>query len=63
MVVAGRHDPIFPISGVEKAFNTIREVYRAAGAPEACELVVGEGEHRFFADLAWPVFNEMASLK
>lgn len=60
VVVAGREDEIFPIQGVEQAFDTIQQIYDAAGVPDRCRLVVGEGGHRFYADLAWPVFRELA---
>ena len=60
VVVAGREDEIFPIQGVEETFETIRQIYRAAGAAGRCRLVVGPGGHRFYADLAWPVFRELA---
>ena len=59
VVVAGERDPIFPITGVEKASDTIQAIYEAAAAPDACRLVVGDGEHRFFADLAWPALEEL----
>ncbi|HEX4215418.1 MAG TPA: alpha/beta hydrolase family protein, partial [Candidatus Dormibacteraeota bacterium] len=55
VVVAGRDDPIFPLSGVEEAMETIRRIYSAHGAPGGCELVVGEGGHRFYAQ-AWDTF-------
>jgi dienelactone hydrolase len=58
VVVAGRSDPIFPIAGVEEAMATIRRVYAAAGAPDRCQLVVGEGEHRFYAQ-AWDPFRQI----
>ena len=60
VVVAGRDDGIFPIGAVEETFETIRRIYRAAGAPDRCRLVIGEGGHRFYADLAWPVFRELS---
>jgi dienelactone hydrolase len=60
VVVAGRDDGIFPIGAVEETFETIRRIYRAAGAPDPCRLVIGEGGHRFYADLAWPVFRELS---
>jgi dienelactone hydrolase len=60
VVVAGRQDPIFPIEGVEETFDTIRRIYAAAGVPDRCRLVVGDDGHRFYADLAWPVFRELA---
>jgi dienelactone hydrolase len=60
LVVAGREDPIFPIGGVEETFGTIQRIYAAAGAPDRCKLVVGPEGHRFYADLAWPSFRELA---
>lgn len=60
VVVTGRDDPSFPLAGVEEAFATIQRIYAAAGAPDRARLVVGAGGHRFFADLGWPVFHEVA---
>jgi dienelactone hydrolase len=60
IVVAGRRDGIFPFHGVEKAFARIQEIYTAAGAADRCNLIVGEGGHRFYAGLAWPAFRRMA---
>jgi dienelactone hydrolase len=60
VVVAGRDDDIFPIEGVKETFGRIGQIYGAAGAPDRCRLVVGEGGHRFYANLAWPVFRELA---
>jgi len=61
LVVAGEQDPIFPIHGTRKAFRRLKRIYRAAGAADRCHLVVGEGGHRFYADLAWP--RMLAELK
>jgi len=55
VVVAGKEDGIFPIKGVRKAFADLKRIYRAAGAENRCHLVVGPGDHRFYADAAWPV--------
>jgi len=60
IVVAGDADTIFPIHGVRAAYNTIEQIYTAAGVPDNCKLVVGNGPHRFYADDAWPVFNALA---
>jgi len=60
IVVAGRDDRIFPLRGVEDAFSTMGDIYKAAGAADRCRLVVGEGGHRFYPDLAWPVFCELS---
>lgn len=56
VVVAGRDDEIFPLDGVREAFDRIRELYAAAGAPDACRLVIGEGGHRFYPEQGWPAF-------
>ena len=60
VVVAGEHNPIFPIRAVEETFETIESIYRAAGVPDRCRLVVGPGGHRFYADLAWPISWELS---
>lgn len=59
LVVAGRNDPIFPLPGVEESFKLAKAVYEAAGVSEHCRMVIGEGEHRFYADPAWAVYREM----
>jgi len=54
VIVAGRHDEIFPLAGVRKAFRHLKTIYQAAGAADHCHLVIGPEGHRFYADLAWP---------
>jgi dienelactone hydrolase len=54
VLVAGKADDIFPISGVRKAFRHLKTIYRAASAEDRCHLVVGTEGHQFYADLAWP---------
>lgn len=60
IVVAGRQDTIFPIRGVEKAFETIKQIYTAAGAPDKCRLIVGELGHRFYPGQVWPVMKQIS---
>lgn len=60
VVVAGKEDDIFPIHAVLETFDKIKQIYAAAGAPENCALVVGEGGHRFYAAQAWPEFKRLA---
>lgn len=60
IVVAGRKDDIFPIAGVQRSFERIKELYRAAGAEDRCRLVIGEGGHRFYARESWPVFRDLS---
>ncbi|MDR1566965.1 MAG: alpha/beta hydrolase family protein [Treponema sp.] len=57
VIVSGRDDPIFPLPGVQKAYKEARRMYSGAGAPDKLALVVGEGGHRFFADLGWEAMN------
>lgn len=59
VVVHGRRDPSFPYAGTQRAYGEIERIYAAFGAPEQCRLVTGEGGHRFFANLAWPVYREL----
>lgn len=59
VVVAGRQDPLFPIDGVTTAFASLGEIYAAAGAPDHCRLVVGDGGHRFYAKEAWQALTEL----
>ena len=59
VVVNGKEDKIFPDNGVRETYEMIKSLYSAAGVPERCALVTGEGGHRFYADDAWPVANEL----
>ena len=59
ILVIGTQDPINPLDKTREAFEKVKEIYAAAGAPDNCHLVVGEGGHRFYADDAWPVFEAM----
>ena len=58
IVVNGERDPIFPLEAANRSFETVKKIYAAAGAPDACHHVIGDGEHRFFAADAWPVFDK-----
>lgn len=62
VVVAGRDDPIFPLHGVRSEFERLRRIYAAAGAPDSCALVVGDGGHRFFEGEAWRALGEVLPL-
>lgn len=58
-LVAGKDDEIFPIEAVHEAFEHLQTIYAAAGAPDMCRLVVGQGGHRFYAEDAWPVMLDL----
>lgn len=53
VVVNGKDDPIFPKSGVDEAMAQIKRLYSAAKVPDNVINVTGDGEHRFYADIAW----------
>lgn len=60
LVLAGRHDDgCFPLAGCEEAYRQIEEIYKAAGKPDNCRFVVGEGGHRFYGADVWPVWKEL----
>ena len=60
IVVNGKDDPIFPDAGVRESYEIIKKMYKAAGAADKCALVTGDGEHRFYADDAWPILHKMS---
>ena len=59
VIVAGKNDDIFPIDAVEYAFKRLKKIYIAAGAGDNCQLVIGDGGHRFYADDAWPAMEKL----
>jgi len=59
IAVNGRCDPIFPDYGVRDAFKRIKELYTAAGVPENCILLTGEGGHICYPDITWPQVMRM----
>ncbi len=59
VVAAGKEDTIFPISGTEKTFETIKKIYKKAGAENNCALVIGDGGHLNYADHIWEKLHSM----
>lgn len=57
IIVAGRDDEIFPLDGVMRGYEVVKKIYKACGAEDNCHLVIGDGGHRFYADISWPVFD------
>ncbi len=58
IIVNGNADEIFPIGPAKEAFKTVQAIYAAAGAPDNCHHVIGEGGHRFYAADSWPLFDK-----
>ncbi len=59
VILCGKDDPIFPVSGVEKTFAQTKALYQAAGAEENCTVLVGNGGHQYYPELAWPKLKEL----
>ena len=57
-VIAGEKDPIFPIDGVRKGFDTLTKIYKAAGAADQCRLEITPREHWWCEDIVWSTVNE-----
>lgn len=54
LAISGKDDPIFPIEHTRFAFRKLQQVYRVAGAPENCQLFIGDGGHRYYKKGSWP---------
>lgn len=59
VLVNGKTDDIFPIAAARKAFRRLKKIYTAADAANNVRHVVGPEGHRFYADLSWPVMNQL----
>lgn len=59
IVVCGKEDYIFPLEGVKKSFEIIKNAYDANGLGDICHLVIGDGGHQFYPDEAWPIAHSM----
>ena len=57
VIVNGMYDEIQPFEAAKEAYKTVEEIYKCAGAPENCTMVVGSEGHRFYADKAWGIFD------
>jgi hypothetical protein len=57
-IVAGKLDPIFPIDGVLRGYETVEKIYAAAGVPENLSVTVTPREHWWCEDIVWPLIKE-----
>lgn len=57
VVVSGAEDPIFPLEGAKACVEIGRAAYTAYGADDCIHHVIGNGEHRFYADDSWPTIH------
>jgi dienelactone hydrolase len=64
VIVAGKNDTLFPVAAVRRSFRRLKAIYKAAGAENKCQLIVGPKGHQFYADLAWPkMLRQIAKVK
>ena len=59
VIVSGLKDDIFPVEEAKEQFTVAQKLYTACGAEDKVRHVIGPEGHRFYADLAWPVFSEL----
>ena len=60
VIVSGKEDDIFPLSGAVAEFARVRDIYYAASEkPQNCVHVHGEGGHRFYAKPAWAALHHL----
>ena len=61
IAIAGKEDDIFPIHGVRRGFETVREIFKANGVEGNCRLVETPKNHWWCEDIVWSAINEEAS--
>jgi len=57
LVVAATRDSLAPVESVQRGFQTVQAAFQAAGVPDHARLVVGDGGHQFYPEIAWPVIQ------
>ncbi len=61
LIVAGKEDYLATIEGVHTAFAQTKRIFTAAKCADNVELIVGDGGHQFYPDLAWPRIQNAVS--
>ena len=56
--ITGKEDPIFPIDGVKKSFETVKDIYKRVGAEENCRLTVSPKGHYWCEDIVWDTIRK-----
>lgn len=58
LVIAGIDDPIFPIAGVKRGFERVKEIFVGNGVAENCRLEITPKAHWWCEDIVWLAINE-----
>lgn len=61
VIVCGKEDMIFPLDGVKKGFETVKEIYRLSNAEENLKLVVTPKGHYWCEDIVWKEITDIIS--
>ncbi len=62
LIFAGQQDTIFPIDGVRKSYETVKNIFDKANAAERCRLVETPMGHWWCEDLVWENIAKMRAL-
>ena len=63
IAVNGKDDGSFPLDSAKKQIEIASKVYKEVGAEDKLYHITGPEGHRFYAALAWPVFDELTGWK
>ncbi len=58
-IITGAADAIFPLDGVDKAFETVEEIFKSAGVENNCSLVVTGTGHDWSVNDCWAGIEEL----
>ncbi len=53
LLIAGKDDQIFTLDGVKQGYKTVKAIYKKAGVPDNCDLVVTNKGHYWCEDIVW----------
>lgn len=56
--ISGQKDTIFPIDGVRKSFEIVKEIFAAAGCLHNCRLIETEKAHWWCEDIVWTAIED-----
>ena len=63
IAVNGKDDTSFPLDSAKKQIEIASKVYKEVGAEDKIYHITGPEGHRFYAALAWPVFDKLTGWK
>ncbi len=58
-IMTGQLDPSFLVSGVERGYETVREVYKKENAEDNCNLIITMRGHWWNVDVVWPEMKKI----